>query len=301
MKMAADPYRYSSLTAAIADRTSPLRQLMAAEFPHTRLIQAEYRAARPTLRVEGGASNPGTLGGAFDYAMRFRIDSTYNAELARLAFLGREDELANIEAVIVAAQVAQSIGDRSTAFRASWALSLLTEVYRVGLAGGSPLRALRVNRVFDEEHLLGLAPDDALRQLDSLVSLAETALIPNIAGPFRIGPIFDASGLCAADADVIAGDLLLDLKTRLGDKVKREGGRSDALRIQDLLQLVGYALFDRSDTYRIGRVGIYSARFGRVIVWGLDEMLEKLAGRPVDLSDMRERVWAVLGGDSDDE
>lgn len=233
--------------------------------------------------------------------MRFRIDSTYNAELARLAFFGREDELVNIEAVIVAAQVAQSIGYRSTVFRASWALSLLTEVYRVGLAGGSPLRALREDRVFDAEHLLGLAPDDALRQLDSLVSLAETALIPNIAGPFRIGPVFDGSALCAADADVIAGDLLLDLKTRLGAKVKREGGRSDTLRIQDLLQLVGYALFDRSDTYRIGRVGIYSARFGRVIAWGLDEMLEKLAGRPVDLGEIRERAWAVLGGNSDGE
>ncbi|MEV4736313.1 MULTISPECIES: hypothetical protein [unclassified Microbacterium] len=301
MNMNVCPYRYTSLTAAIGDRTSPLRQLLTAEFPNTRLIQAEYRAARPTLRVEGGSSNPGTLGGAFDYATRFRLDHSYSADLARLAFLGDENDLANIDAVIVAAQVAQSIGDRSTVFRASWALSLLTEVYRIGLAGGSPLAALLKDATFDAMHLLELAPEDAIRQLDSLVTLAETALIPNIAGPFRIGPIFDGSALCAADADIIAGDLLLDLKTRLGDKVKRAGGRSDTLRIQDLLQLVGYALFDRSDTYRIARVGIYSARFGRMVVWGLDELLEKLAGQPVDLSEMRERVWAVLGGDSDGE
>lgn len=295
------PYRYSSLTAAISDRTSPLRQLLTKEFPNTRLVQAEYRAARPTLRVEGGSSNPGTLGGAFDYAMRFRLDHSYSADLARLAFRGDDDDLANIDAVIVAAQVAQSIGDRSSVFRASWALSLLTEVYRIGLPGGSPLAALRKESVFDAMHLLDLAPEDAIRQLESLTAVAETALIPNIVGPFRIGPIFDGSALCAADADIIAGDLLLDLKTRLGDKVKRAGGRSDTLRIQDLLQLVGYALFDRSDAYGIARVGIYSARFGRMIVWDLDEMLEKLAGRPVDLSDMRERVWAVLGGDSDGE
>lgn len=301
MNMNVGPYRYTSLTAAISDRTSPLRQLLTAEFPNTRLIQAEYRAARPTLRVEGGSSNPGTLGGAFDYAMRFRLDPTHSAELARLAFLGDEDDLANVDAVIVAAQIAQSIGDRLTVLRASWALSLLTEVYRIGLAGGSSLAALRKVAAFDAMHLLDLASEDALRQLDSLVTLAETVLIPDLAGPFHIGPIFDGSGLCAADADIIAGDLLVDLKTRLGDKVKRAGGRSDTLRIQDLLQLVGYALFDRSDAYGIARVGIYSARFGRMVVWGLDEMLEKLAGRPVDLSDMRERVWAVLGGNSDDE
>ncbi len=73
------------------------------------------------------------------------------------------------------------------------------------------------------------------------------------------------------------------------------------MRIQDLLQLVGYALFDRSNTYRVGRVGIYSARFGRMVVWGLDELLEKLAGKLINLSEMRERAWTVLGGESDGE
>lgn len=289
-------YQYTNLTAAIGDKGSPLRLLLSEMLPHTRHVQAEYRASKPRLLVEGGSSNPGTLGAAFDYAMRFELLPSFDARLARAAFIDDADAVANIDAVIVAAQVARVIGDRTTVYRASWALALLTEVYRVGMMHGSPLRLLRDERAFDAMHLLELAPRDAIRQLRELVELASTELLPHLQEPYTLGPTFDGSELCAADADVISNGLLLDFKTSLGAKVSRPGGRSDCLKIKDLYQVVAYALFDHSDSYLIHRVGFYSARFGHLVSWDLVELVEKLAGRPVDLADARERVWRSLGG-----
>lgn len=291
-------YRYTNLTSAMADPNSPLRQLFDKLFPNTRNVQASYRGAQPLLLVDGGTANPGTLGAAFDYATRFELDAMYDADLARAAFLDEPDTVSNIGAVNVVAQVAQAIGDRDTVFRASWALALLTEVYRIGLLSGSPLRELVDAGDLRPQRLIDLAPQAAVDQLTAMDEIAGESLLTHLDGPYVLGPTFDGSALCAADADVIAGGLLLDLKTRLGGKVKRRGGRADYLRIDDLRQIIGYLLFDRSDTYRIDRVGIYSARFGHLATRPVADMLEMLAGKPVDLADVREQTWRALGGNS---
>lgn len=112
----------------------------------------------------------------------------------------------------------------------------------------------------------------------------------------HLGPTFDASVLCAAGADLIAGDLLLDIKTRAGHPNPGTGVRSDALPLDDIYQLLGYALFDRSDRYGIRRIGIYSARYGKLTTWDLIRALDLLAGEPVVLAEERETVWGLLGG-----
>ncbi|MEZ3160622.1 hypothetical protein AB1K54_08730 [Microbacterium sp. BWT-B31] len=92
-----------------------LRRLFDELFPHTREVQAAYRAAQPMLLVEGGTANPGTLGAAFDYATRFALDPMYDANIARVGFLSDAEAVSNITAVNAVAQVAQAIGDRVTA------------------------------------------------------------------------------------------------------------------------------------------------------------------------------------------
>lgn len=290
-------YIYSNLTSAMNDPRSPLRQLFDRRFPNTRDVQAAYRESQPRLLIDGGTANPGTLGAAFDYATRFALDAMYDANLARAAFLDEPDTMSNIGAVNVVAQLAQALGDRGTVFRASWALALLTEVYRIGLLRGSPLRELVDAGDTRPQRLIDLAPKDAVDQMTAMDEIARQNLLPYLRGPYVLGPTFDGSALCAADADVISGGLLLDLKTELGGKVKRAGGRADYLRIGNLRQVIGYLLFDRSDAYGIDHVGIYSARFGHLVIWPVAEVLEMLAGRAVDLADLREQTWRALGGD----
>ncbi|MFV0372713.1 hypothetical protein, partial [Microbacterium sp.] len=277
------------------DKASPLRQLLDQKFPNTRAVQSGYRSSEPILLVEGGTANAGTLGGAFDYAIRFVLNPMYDADLARSAFRGAPDLIAEIDAVIVAAQVATGIGDRETLYRASWALALLTEVYRVGWMPGSPLLDLRAKSQLDAAHLLDLAQPDAVRQLSQLRSIADAKLVPEIGPPLVLGPTFDGSLYCAADADMVANHLLLDLKTSLGAKVNKPGGRADRLDLLDLYQLVSYALFDFSDRYAIRRLGIYSARFGHLVTWNLSDLLEELAGHPVEVAHARALVRTALG------
>ncbi|RWZ59633.1 hypothetical protein ELQ92_12465 [Labedella populi] len=189
-------YRYTNLTSAMADPNSPLRQLFDRLFPNTRDVQAAYREGKPHLLVEGGTANPGTLGAAFDYATRFALDILYDAPLARAAFIDEPDTVSNIDAVITAAQIAQLIGDRTTVFRASWALGLLTEVYRIGLLSGSPLRDLIDAGRMHAQDLLESAPADALDQLSKMDAIARERLLPYLRHPLELGPTFEGSALC---------------------------------------------------------------------------------------------------------
>ena len=109
-------------------------------------------------------------------------------------------------------------------------------------------------------------------------------------------PTFAASRWCNAYADVIAGGLLLEVKTRLGPKSKvgvRRPARHIAARRP--YEALGYLLFDTDDRYRIERVGWHSARYGNLVVFDVDELLQRLIGDPyVDHAAARARVHDVL-------
>ncbi|GAA1740892.1 hypothetical protein [Microbacterium paludicola] len=289
-------YPYTKLKAALEDRNSPLRQLLDERLPNTRQIQSAYRTSAGPLLVDGGSANAGTVGTAFDLMTRFRLEPMHDAGIARMAFLGEPAIVAEIDAVIVTAQVAGGVGDNEGLARASWALALLEEVFRAGLWPGSPLAEMLEAGRCTAQALLELASDDALRQLTQLDMFAASALLPHLDRPLVIGPTFDGSVLCSADADVIAGDLLVDLKTKLGAKNSRTGERADQLDLLQLRQVVSYALFDRSDSFQIRRVGLYSARYGHLAIWSLGTLLDTLADAHVDLQALREDVWRALGG-----
>jgi hypothetical protein len=108
--------------------------------------------------------------------------------------------------------------------------------------------------------------------------------------PLRFGPTFALSReLGGADGDVIAGDLLLDFKASSSARIV---GR------HELWQLAGYALADTDDELGIRRVGISALRWRRRWTVSLDELLESLAGRPVEVGNLRGELAAVASGDS---
>lgn len=306
--MAPSDYQFRNLTSAIADRDSPLRQLLVERFGNVRRLQQQFRRNAGPLLVPGGTADPALVGAAFDLQTRLLLVPDERPRLPFLAFQHHPAETAVIAEVAAGAQAAAadlgtvaeagSIEDQATLSllgRGSWALALCTEVYRSGLIPSSPLRRLLARGDFTAAALLRLAPADALRQLVQLKDVAAQRLLPQLRPPYLLGPTFDASVLCPADADLISNGLLLDLKTRLGG-TDREGGRADRLPAVDLYQLLGYALFDRSDHYRMSAIGIYSARYGNLTSWPLDHALATMAGEPVDLPALRRTVWRMLGG-----
>jgi hypothetical protein len=112
-------------------------------------------------------------------------------------------------------------------------------------------------------------------------------LIPQLAtrrGLWAIGPTFVGSQLIKADADLVAGGLLLDLKT----------SSKESLAATDLFQVIGYALLDFDDASRVSELGIFAARYGYLAVWELDNLLDELAGREVALHATRDEFRRLL-------
>lgn len=229
---------------------------------------------------------------------------------AAAAFLGNPARLEVVSSVVQVAQKVSAGGlsdasDKELLARACWALALCTEVYRVGLMLGSPLRLLLRGGSFVSEEVVALAPPDALRQMAELDAVARERFYPTVGQAKRVdlGPTFACSELCAADADLIADGVLIDLKTHLGPKNPRTGVRSDSMRLLDLYQLVAYALFDTTDEFKIQAIGGYSARYGNLITWPLGESLNTMSGTSVDVAEERRTIWRLLGGaaESDQE
>jgi hypothetical protein len=301
------------LTAELAGARSPVRQFLDARFGNgLRDVQRRYRQAAPGLVVPAADRqevNPGTLGGAADWLLRFMLHPAPSLDLAitGAVFLGvRSGTIAAITGIarslgVSSAAVAQAPGsgfdgpipgtdaDPESLARACWALSLLTEVCWAGpvAVASGPLSRFLERRASAAE-LLALAPTAALDQLAAFRDVYETTLIPQLAsrpGRWHLGPTFTGSQLLNADADLIAAGLLIDLKT---------GSAKPSLGVKVALQVIGYALLDFSDTYQVTDVGIFSARYAYLATWDLQELLDQLAGHAINLADTRDEFRRLL-------
>lgn len=178
--------------------------------------------------------------------------------------------------------------------RACWLFALCTEVYRSAgraLVSGPLARykgEVRTPRRFElPEGLLALMAPAALEELLRLREVIESCLLPALAtrsGPWRLGPTFVGSKLVgAADGDLVAAGLLVDLKTTQG-----------ALKRDELQQLVSYALLDFDDEYLLDEVGIFTARYGYLARWRLSELVAELSDGELDVATAREQLREQL-------
>ncbi len=299
-------YQYSCLADAIDDKGCPLRQYLDRRFPDPGPVQAGYRAAAGTLLVDSGSASPRTVEATFNYLLRFTLDADYlpGPAISADPILDVPEYIDQVRAV---AKLAGSVHTSPlpentllTVIRACWALALCTQLYRYpSIFPTSPLAdPIRTGR-FTVDTLLALAPEDAVNQLKSLYPPALVELDDLLTAPpatVTLDPTFPASQLCRTDADIIANGVLIGLTTRPGLKNRRTGQRQDSLPVTDIYQLVGYALFDTTDIYRIHTAALYSARYGKLHRWHLQELLDTLAGEPIDLAAERAYVWKLLGG-----
>ena len=273
-------------------------------------MQRRYRQAAPPLVVpspDRQEANPGTVGTAADWLLRFMLYPRPSLALAAkgAAMCGRRSGM--VEAFI---QIAESLGyDPDAAFgtgatdftgpigggdadadllaSACWAFALLTEMFRNPMAAMmGPLQRFQGHRASAGE-LLGLASPAAMGQLAALREVFASALLPQLAlrpGRWILGPTFTGSILLKADADLIAAGLLLDLKT----------DSRFSLGVMVLFQVIGYALLDFDDVYRLTELGTFSARYAHLASWDIAGLLDELAGRPVSLPSIRQEFCQLL-------
>lgn len=307
-----------SLTRTLDDRRSPVRLFLAERFPNIRDIQRRFREEAPAQVVPGNEANPGTVGTACDWLLRYLVHPQPDVHLALMggglipehgpglavALFEMCDTLgiptggtmppAQASAPTFTGPAAGSTIEPGLLARGCWALALLTEFYRAPVAAANgPLGHLDAASTPD---LLALASPAAIDQLTQLRHVLEQELLPMLAtrhGIWALGPTFTGSALLKADADLIAAGLLLEIKTSQGTR-RPDGTRRAVLDKLDLLQLIGYALLDFNDDYQITELGIFAARFAYLATWPAAALLSEMAGHDVDLPATRDAFRQLL-------
>jgi hypothetical protein len=295
-----------SLSSHLEDRTSPVRQWFEARLPVPRsLIVATNRAARgrarecPRPSVPG--SNPGLVGTAIDYVMRAfllndpfpRTAAATGAELldrfnaADIDALCR-GALEEIAAVRPWEQPPEGIV-LATVCDACIVLASLEQAYRGGLPVLMAWKEWLDTADGDATALRALLASESTRE--DLVTLA-SACVPDhlwcrdctTAYP---NPQFALSiPLGGADADLVVDGQLIDFKT---------SKKATVIGTTEIRQLLGYALADTDDVYKIQRVSLSALRWGTHTSWPLTELLAELSGDPdPSLAAWREDFAAVV-------
>ncbi|MGH3170093.1 MAG: ATP-dependent helicase, partial [Trebonia sp.] len=161
------------------------------------------------------------------------------------------------------------------------------DVYRSGeVRRGSMLASVtHVTRLGD---LLRAVPDYAVGDIER-----QLALSAPVFGEFRAlprsavtcGPVFEGSAdIGGADADFVAGGLLLDCKATTEPR---------RLGADEIYQLAGYLLLDYEDEFGIRSVGLYLSRQGAVVRWDVPKFLSLLGARE-SLPDLRAGLRSYL-------
>ncbi|KTR94329.1 hypothetical protein NS220_09280 [Microbacterium testaceum] len=283
------------LTRDLKNSDASIFQYVRAQFPNIKPLQAEYKAQAGPLKVDGTSASAGIVGTAVDLLIRLRLDPADVPDAALLLFplnVEYHDEIRELSAV------AADPSDSSRRARAAWGLAQCVAAYRAGAAFAPYIPSLVRSGQFSASLLMEKSPADVVAELTALLELADRELIPALDAPYALGPLFDLSKLgdgqrIAAEADLIANGLLVDVKTQLGTKTKA-GVRTDTITPDQVYQLLAYALLDYSNTYKIDRVGFYSARYGKLTAWSLDTYLITLADRAVDLSSARADLHSLM-------
>jgi hypothetical protein len=161
---------------------------------------------------------------------------------------------------------------------------LLDQLYRVGTMYDLPVLSLPPDAT--PTAFLGLAlpkvTDDALVMFEAAVTaLSSLTTQPAVADPALSG----ASLVGAADADLLVGSTLLEVKAILDRKIS----------LRYMQQLVAYALLDLDDRHGMTHVAFYNARYGRLVTWDLPSLLTSMAGRTMTTPEARELLCSSLG------
>lgn len=303
-----------SLTTHLDNPRSPVRQLLEWATPLLKEAggnSADARVAKKLLGIdklpalvtpnEAGA-NPGTVGAAFDYWVRYHLGIPARTDL--VAFTGASivakalvpsaapaiiSFFTNLDDLGQRLDLSKPLPEQTQMLLARYCvvLALFESVYRAGqLLWELPVTGPTGASTPETEPMLRAAKDSDVAavialggaNLPTMTSWRErvdsgATYIPN--------PTFAGSpSVGGADADLVLGDEVIEVKT-----VK---DLSAATVRKALMQLVGYTLLDWDDASGIRQVGVFFARQGYRETWPLWSLLRPLGDRKL--------AWVVEGG-----
>ena len=135
--------------------------------------------------------------------------------------------------------------------------------------------------------LLALTTDSEVQDICLLSKLFYKQHSALTRQPAMLNPEFAGSAIVGgADGDLIVGNTLIDIKTTQHYQESKKWFR----------QLIGYALLDFHDEYKITTVGLYLARQGLLLSWPLEQIMRdsQTVGKTARFSDIRLRFRRAL-------
>lgn len=288
-----------SLSSEWERAESPLRLFFNTHFTETRVLRSDWRNSMDDKSLSWPFAidvRPplGSIGLAFDYRIRLALGASFSSLKGwkGLKTLGRVassfPEAWSAATMWASKATDETIDELSDAelTRECFVLAWLEELYRAGPSVGSPLYRLSPGSGRDE--VLALVDETWVIDVTAMVEGLDLVLVPWANQELIFGPSFRGSAdVGGADADLIAGGTLVEIKT----------SKADAPDRRTFCQLAAYLLLDYDDQYSIDSVGICSGRWAMFRQWGAEEYLAKLAGQiRMDLKDMRTKFRSALQG-----
>lgn len=224
------------------------------------LLPAYERSLDASTLVESVSPHPNFVGIAFDYAVRMEASrlaksvqsGNWAAEVAVALLPVRSAEVKKAKAVVEEARAAgarwprQNLARFREQARHAAKLAQLDQVVRPGLPP-----------TFGEAS--GVAEAGIAAEVVELLEHAEPLWKVVRKASVWLNPTFgDASAMVGgADADLIAGDTLIEIKTTKAAAIERDQMR----------QLIGYVCLARASAmYQVNNVAVYSSRFAALQV-----------------------------------
>lgn len=284
-----------SLTSQLNNPWSPVRQFLQEQFPDTQHFVREYNkqgtdvtTILPESKVDSYTG--GIIGTAVDYRIPYYFGVTSPNELVAwkgmLSVGGPKQDLfldffASLTNVLDQLQPVGRLLERkqeALLARHCFVLALLEQMFRSSEAFlTSPLYRDPPKTTVPE--LLAIAENWWVNDLCSLSWAFYEERGDLLTQPTILNPKFDGSrDVGGADADFVLDGCLVDIKATINPK----------LTTKMLHQLLGYALLDYADRYRIREVAIYFARQRKLVRWPLEDLIGTLAdGHALPLNELR--------------
>jgi len=300
-----------SLTSHLKDQASPVRHWFEETFPNRRPIMAACRASSLiSLRPDPPHAEYGLVGMALDYRIRYYFAVTppekFVAAQGAMLLAGQVasdpselnpdweadrrtwDEFA--KGLEVTPMGVDPVGRRlpeaeeSALCRACYVLACYETLFRAGIGPSWPI--VSVGRGGSVRELLALASNAVVTDLVQLSWACYQTFGDLLGDKAVLNPTFGrvSQALGGADADLIVGDRLLDIKTSVNPSPTPT----------EPYQLLGYALADTDDSYGVRRAGFYYSRRPALVLWSLQELCDELAGKPTDIEAARRDFYTLV-------